>query len=255
MIDNVLCFEVRGDMTIQSVAECLSALNHLLAELGEAVGEGSAIDWQIWEMDATSRHFGFQTDPVRGEAAGSADRVAIAYLDVLRMLGLGRPTGMPQAVENAALDLLAAVSKAGGDASFSASGFWLDVDLASWSDGGRRGPFPVSGKFDGAVLAVCDGDTSYAVVGDRQRQHEYRCYLSEEQFQEAQEGLDQAVQVSGPLIFEPDCAAQVSIRPVDRFDVVGSARMKERFQARRAELGLSGVALGSPMLEERPVGD
>lgn len=242
MPDNALCFEVRGDITIHYAAECLGALDRLLAELGAAVGEGTAIDWPIWKMDATTSHFGFQTEPVHEEIAEAADRVAAAYLDVVRALALDQPTGLPRAVEDAAADLLVAASKGGEHAGFCASGFWVEADLRGWSDDRARRPFPVEGSFNGAISTVCDGEEPYAVVGDRAGRREYRCYLSPAQVQEARDGLHQAVHVAGPLIFEPDCAAQFAIRPTDTFDVVGSAKTAERFHARRSELGLSAVA-------------
>lgn len=253
MSDNALCFEVRGDITIRYAAECLSALDRLLDELGTAVAGGTAIDWPIWEMDATTWHFGLQTELAREDASETADRVATAYLDVVRALALGQPTGLPQGVEDAAADLLTAASKGGEHAGFYASGFWAKADLRSWSDDRVRQPFPVVGSFDGVISTVCDGENPYAVVGDRARQREYRCYLSAAQVQEAQDGLHQAVHIAGPLIFEPDCTAQFAFRPTDTFDVVGSAKTAERFHARRSELGLSTVALSPLTLREDPV--
>lgn len=242
MSSSEICVELRGNLTISSVAACMSSLDRLLAELAKALGVNAAMNWPIWDMHAQAGWVTFQAKSVYGDAAADPDHIAAWYLSALQMLGLGRPTGLSRAVEDAALDLLSAVQEGGGRAGFLAYDFWLDVDLSDWSRHDALSPFSMTGWFTGDVIDVCGGDRPYAVVRCPW-DDEYRCYLSAEQLEEARDGLKRPVYVSGTLAVEPDDADQIAIRPTTVFDVAGHPKTQERMQARRVELGLSGATL------------
>lgn len=242
MWSSEICVELRGNLTIRSVADCMSSLDRLLAELSKDLDANAASSWPIWDMHAEAGWVTFQARSVYGDAAADPDYIAAWYLSVLQMLGLGRPTGLSRAVEDAALDLLSAVRESGGRAGFLAYEFWLDIDLSDWNRHDVLSPFPMTGWFTGDVIDVRGGDRPYAVVRSPSAD-EYRCYLSAEQLEEARDGLKRPVYVSGTLAVEPGDADQIAIRPTNVFDAAGHPQARERMQARRVELGLPGATL------------
>lgn len=253
MSNDAICFELRGDVTIRSAAACMSGLDRLLTELSKAAGVRTPFNRPIRELHGEARWFSFQVESAFGDAAADADHVAGLYIKVVQALGLARPTGLPQAVDDAALDLLSAACAGGGSAGFWARDIWIDAALSAWSRRGAAKPFPLTGRLSGNVIDVCDGDRPYAIVRNRWLD-EYRCYLSTKQLEEARDGIDRPAYVSGPLVFEPDCAAQTVICPSTVFDIAGHPKTQERMVARRKELGLSGATPIIGLVQERSVG-
>lgn len=253
MSKDAICFELLGDVTIRSVAACMSGLDRLLAELSKTAGVKTPFDWPIWEMHAEAQWFNFQTEFIPGDDAANVDHIAGLYIKAMQAVGLARPTGLSGAVDDAALDLLSAACEGGGRAGFAARGLWIDVDLSTWDRRDAAKPFPLTGRFNGKVVEVCQSDRPYAVVRNH-RMDEYRCYLSAEQLAEAKDSLDRTAYVSGSIVFEPDCAAQTVICPATVFDIEGHPKTQERMEARRAELRLSSATSITDLVQERSVG-
>ena len=245
MAVDTICFGVVANHTIRSLGASLTALDQLLTALVNEYAPDSDLRWSIWKLVVDECNLHTQIELLSDTDAQAPGRVGDAYLQAAIALATEAKSAYPAPITQA-LEAAVAACPVGGTLRFNQASLWIDIPIVAAK---RSGGDTVVNRSDvrlsmsGRVSEVVECADPYAVV----RAHggcDYRCYLSTAQLSEARTGVNQRVCVSGSLTLEPDCPAQIAIRPADTFDVIDSPQSRARMEARRVELGLSPAGAG-----------